>query len=457
MIQEALKTVLVMESAEELLHQIQQVLSLLRAGDCLYAKTIQEVQLMMQLPQFSPTFVISYLRLGKESSAPLIEALMQKTEKLMPILMTVHKVTENEIKILGEMQGCHFIVEPFSQETLQHKIVETIAQWNDQHTDLGFQKRYQELLDSKQYAIAQKETLDKAQQNPNSASYRVMLARIAFLTGQEKEAEALCLQILKILPSYLQALSLMSKIKIKQNKLEEALSYLSKAHKESPLNIKHIISQGEIYLAQNESSLAEIQFKKALKISSSCDDAKIGLARSLADQNKEEECLDILKTLQDPYELPSFFNLKAILLSRTGKYEESIKMYEIAQKYTFNPEKKESLQYNMALSYLKNGNLQKAYALIKACGITQNTHRVKHFIKIIEYIKENPEKINDLLAKIQQSTLTEEKISHEDQDFLTSTEMGSINKEVPLKEEVQEGPHENVLVYTKSKRNYRTF
>jgi tetratricopeptide (TPR) repeat protein len=205
----------------------------------------------------------------------------------------------------------------------------------------------------------------KLEKHPNSPLLWSFLGGLRLDDRDPKGAELGAKKALGLQPSFLPAMNLMARVAVGNGDIPEALRWMEKASKISPLNILRHIAVGEIHLANGRLSLAEEKFKRSLKLDPDSLDAKMGLAKTYMEMGVPDG-QKLVDEIPDPNLMASQTNLRGILLSMAGQQNDAMRFYSKAIKYLPTASAKEHLlRYNMALALLKSGDYTRAVSELK--------------------------------------------------------------------------------------------
>lgn len=174
--------------------------------------------------------------------------------------------------------------------------------------------------------------------------------------------------------NYLEPLQKIVVIHAEDDNKPEALKYLKKLDKMSPLNCNRKIKIAELHFAQGDAQSAEQYFDNA--ISSAKEEAlsvvgemSLDIAELSAQHDPKmaakyyRQALDFVKSSKSQMAM-TIYNRLGISLRKQGLFMEAIEAYAEAAKYS---PKDENIQYNMGLAYAESGRpLESATCMEKA-------------------------------------------------------------------------------------------
>ena len=310
------------------------------------------------------------LRMPKISGSALLQHIQcheMRSVKEMVVVVMCGVVSKEEILLLKELGYSSTFKKPFTDDFFIEKIKSISENKDSGASEFVWKRNFDQMLADSKYQLAEQTLIPKLKKDPGSLTYLTCYGQLCFLQKRYARAEEFVAKILKRDPTFLPALNLASRIQMKQGRFEEALRLLDKAQNLSPQNIERFIVMGEVNLGRGEAKVAETNFRDALKINSEDRRAKFGLGRSLATQGRIEESRKIVEGLGNTNEFAAYFNNKGILLVKSGRILEGIKLYENAIEVLMDEESEFRLMYNISLAYFRMGRFNDALEKIEHC------------------------------------------------------------------------------------------
>lgn len=162
--------------------------------------------------------------------------------------------------------------------------------------------------------------------------------------------------------NYLEPLQKIVMIHAEDDNKPEALKYLKKLDKLSPLNCNRKIKIAELHFAQGDNNAAEEYFDHAIASAKEEALAVVGemsldIAELAAEHDPKlavkyyRQSLDFVKSAKDQMAM-TVYNRLGISLRKQGLFMEAVEAYSEAAKYS---PKDENIHYNMGLAYAESG------------------------------------------------------------------------------------------------------
>ena len=165
-------------------------------------------------------------------------------------------------------------------------------------------------------------------------------------------------------------INLVGRVLMARGEYDKASLVLQKAKLINPFNIDRIIDLGESYLEMNKFYKAEKTFREAVDYGSKESKALGGLGKSLLALGKINDALIYLRQLSGDREMASVFNNSAILCMRAGKYEEGMRLYQVALKTVGEDKEVQSkLAFNMGIGYHRHQDDANAHKAFRAAVV----------------------------------------------------------------------------------------
>lgn len=177
--------------------------------------------------------------------------------------------------------------------------------------------------------------------------------------------------------NYLEPLQKIVMIHAEDDNKPEALKYLKKLDKMSPLNCNRKIKIAELHFSQGDAQSAEAYFDNAIDSAreealSVVGEMSLDIAEMAAEHDPKlaakyyRQSLDFVKSSKSQMAM-TIYNRLGISLRKQGLFMEAIEAYAEAAKYS---PKDENIQYNMGLAYAESGRpLESAVCMEKALQI----------------------------------------------------------------------------------------
>ena len=298
-----------------------------------------------------------------QDTAPLIRQLREAFPKLFIVVLTID-VEKYRIMYLHELGVDNFITKPVSASTIIEKIAFTIKPQNK----LG------ELIDQAKKHLEAGE-IDKAKAlsgkilgiKPGSAAGLMVLGDAEAAAGNMDAAREAYLEASQNADLYLEPLRKLAELAERTGDLEEALKYLGKLNKLSPLNSERKIEMGEIHLELGNDDRAEELFNAAItQISNDAMEHIAELATQIAKIYEKENPVRAEAYIRKALNAKSknltkedmrLFNKLGVALRKQGKWQDAVLEYRRALE--IDP-CDDTIYYNMGMAYAESENFSEA-------------------------------------------------------------------------------------------------
>jgi tetratricopeptide (TPR) repeat protein len=223
-------------------------------------------------------------------------------------------------------------------------------------------------------------------------------AEFFFFEGKAHEAQTLCYQAMMEGGDSLINLNLLGKIMLKLGAFEESIKLFNKAQQFNPLNFERLclLAEAQNEVGNKESAKEHIEQAETMDAN---NQRIISTKANMAMANKDDaEASDLLTQLDSLGDILSFSNNRAISLAKSGELTKSRELYErVLRNLPANKHDiKSTLYYNIALNYIRSGDLKKADEYISRALLNGHKESVK---------------LMDLQRKIQKSIKSGHKLS----------------------------------------------
>ena len=201
-----------------------------------------------------------------------------------------------------------------------------------------------------------KSIIEAFESYPYDNIVKVEFGNLCLRNNKIKKAETIAEELLNKDEFNVRAMNLLSRIYMKQNRLEEAIEVLENANLLSPKNSKRLISLGHLCLKNNKKTKARKYFQEAYDIAPEDDETKESLVQFEMDHGNPNDALDLFKKTMSEEEVAGFLNNYGIQFVRLQKYEEALKFYDLAIGSLKTNKYVPHIYFNMSLAHrrLKN-------------------------------------------------------------------------------------------------------
>jgi tetratricopeptide (TPR) repeat protein len=181
---------------------------------------------------------------------------------------------------------------------------------------------------------------------------RVEYGGVLIRREQIDEAKVIGEQLLRKEPTNLRAMSLVSRVLMKQGKFDEAIKVMENANGLAPGNPDRLISLGDAFFKTGKNDKAKAYLKQAKEADASAGtEADKVLGQVALSEGDMAGALELLVGSCTEDETAGFFNNSAVQASKAGKPEKALELYQTALKAVKTNRLRPAIYYNIALSY----------------------------------------------------------------------------------------------------------
>jgi tetratricopeptide (TPR) repeat protein len=191
-------------------------------------------------------------------------------------------------------------------------------------------------------------------------SVKIEYAGLCLRRSETEKAELLAMDLLQTDRLNVRALSLLSRIRMRQGRGDEAAQILEQANILSPRNSDRLFQLGETMKTLGRKKEAKHYFQQALEIDDENTDAQKGLGILKLEEGDANGALELLKKSMSEEEAAGHFNNIAVQAVRQGRYDESLKFYQVALQALQTNKFKPQVHFNIGLAHRRLGNLEAA-------------------------------------------------------------------------------------------------
>lgn len=315
-----------------------------------------------------PGLILQEWRLPSVAGPLLLQRIRQHGHINVPIVVMSSVIKPHELPLLKELGVDNVVPKPFSQQLFFRTVVWSLQQSQVPTEQRSLERKMRKLLEKNQIGEAERlrrsYTLDR--RIPTPAKKQVD-AEFALFGGQYREARDLAIESLKLSGDSLLLLNLIGKALLKLGDHVAALKFFEKANSISPMNVEHLCNMAVSHFEGGAHQDAEfiLQQAKALEPKSErIGDIEVqhAIIRGNVDQAKS-----LMEQLQSVGRIVGYMNNRAVALTRTGRYEEGIRLYR--QTMASLPgewsDTHDIVAYNLGLAFARYGDLQDAIEALK--------------------------------------------------------------------------------------------
>ncbi len=298
-------------------------------------------------------FIHDYESVDK-SQGDLLQQRLNRLDELAPIIRVIYtlEVTPKLMAVASDTQVRRIVPHSTNLESLGREL-KMVAGTESSVGEM--QRKIKEL--TKKGGKHSQEDADKIIEETYKRFRHDNTIKIEFggvLIRREKydEAKTMGEQILLKEPTNLRAMSLVSRVLMKQGKMNEAIKVMENANNLAPGNTERLMSLGEAFYKthQNEKSKAAYSQAKASDpgVAGEADKA---MGQIALDEGDMTAAANLIGNSCSEDEAAGFFNNSAVHASKSGKPEQALSLYETALKALKTDRLKPAVYYNIALTH----------------------------------------------------------------------------------------------------------
>ena len=195
---------------------------------------------------------------------------------------------------------------------------------------------------------------------------RVEYAGACVRRGKLDDAKTHATEVLRKDPHNVRAMSILSRVLMKQGKMDEAIQVMEKANGLSPSNSERLIALGDAFFQKGDNKKAKGYLNEAISVApDAAAEAKKGLGQIALSEGDATAALDLLVNSCTEEESAGFFNNAAVAAKRAGQDDKALQLYESAMKALKTNKLKPLIFFNIALVYYDAKKYEQALKAIK--------------------------------------------------------------------------------------------
>ena len=285
------------------------------------------------------------------------------TEATVVILSSL--INKKEAPILREMTVSQISEKPLKRDKLVKSLITAVYEAKAPTTLTNLEAKIKKELAANNPDKAEK-TLDKftSEFGPLPIHWRskAIVAHIGYSRGQFNNVIKLVYDAIKEGGDTIDLMNLMGKTFMQVGNFADALKAFEKAQQSSSLNIERLCKIAECHSEMGDQVKANKTLAKAKSLDPHGNKTKETESNILISTGDSATAKQIMSSLNSINNVISFMNNRAVAFSRSGNVEASIDLYRKAIKAIpdSRAEWKPIIYYNLALAYVKNGELDEA-------------------------------------------------------------------------------------------------
>lgn len=318
-----------------------------------------------------PDLICMEWRQHEIAGAALVQRIRVDLECSCPIVVVSSLIKKEDASLVKEIGINGIVRKPFESQDFYTQIIRAIQEFKNPRLKTSYVFKIKALLkeqksDDAKHLISQYAASDDA----DNATKLEIMAEYCYVLGDHMRAKDLVIKAMKENANSLNALNLLGKILLALKDFQAALSLFEKASHLSPKNIERLFNICDAKLMVDDTSGAE-QALDAIKV---IDETNPGISEFEVKVALEKGDVNLasagFNNLDSSESIISYMNSRAIVLVRSERFKEAISLYTTALKSI--PPKwdslKSAIQYNMALAYARDNQLNLTLKSLQEIG-----------------------------------------------------------------------------------------
>lgn len=310
-----------------------------------------------------PDLVLMEWRIPKLSGPMLVQRIRGKGFHGVPIVILSSLLKAEDMPLAREMTIANIVNKPLNKDLLIPALIFTMQQERLPTENAVLERKISALLAQNKAAEASP-LRDQYLADPNvpHAKKRLIEAKFAFAKSDYTTARDAAIDALKHAGDSIIVLNLLGKAFMFLRQHEAALKCLKKAQAMSPHNIERLCSIAEVEteLGNHAAAKDSIEDAKALDPdSTTVQEAEIKVAITKGDTETAQKLMGDMDSLS---QLVGYMNNKAVAHAKCGYTQDAVDLYRktVSSVPEDRGETKSIVLYNMALSFVRAGELDAA-------------------------------------------------------------------------------------------------
>lgn len=275
---------------------------------------------------------------------------IRRQEKLatVPVVVISGAVDKEDMRLIREFPATYFLGKPFQQ-------VKFDAQLKQVFEDQQYVKKHQETIETvfqfcgEDGDRALSDCLRLMKDAPNPVPLALLFGKRMHAAGFVVQAKTVYRQLLDLDHQCLTAMNELARILKDEGHFDEALQYLTKAHKLAPKNIDRLCLLGETEINLSHPDKAIAYYEKALAIDKT--DKRAGEGMTVL--KNLEEYLAKSPEVDTSRNLASLLNNTGIAMVHAGKFQDGLKHYTITLGLLNQKDLKARVCFNVGIGFLR--------------------------------------------------------------------------------------------------------
>ena len=271
---------------------------------------------------------------------------------------------------------------------------------------------------------------------PDDPFIQLQYGTLKFRQGENEAAEEIVNEILARHKDYVGAMALLARILMKRSDFVVAENLLKRADLLSPCNSKRLIMLGDLFYSRNDPDSARKYYQSSVESSPGDKDAVLSLAKFEISENNLNSALEVFSNCCSEEQAVATLNNAGVLEVRQNRFQDALKLYDLAFKSMKTNKYKPSVLFNSALACRRLGRYEEALGYLDEI--------VKENPKASKAIKHKDE-INSIIAGKSGSSSNGESRAKDKESLREKSE--NLATEIPPKDPPPDGgyPGEGII------------
>ncbi|MFK7823935.1 MAG: response regulator [Oligoflexales bacterium] len=330
-----------------------------------------------------PTIIIMEWKLPKVTGPFLIQRINHLNFQKTNILISSSLIKKEDNILLREIGATYSIQKPLSEKKLTAAIVMILQQERNPFASQQLEQKIRKLLaaGSLHEAKVISKTFLHDKKISDSEKY-AMNAEIAYFKGEYENCKKLIMKGIGAGGQNISMINLLGKCLMQLQDFSGAAKCFKKAQQISPLNIERLCDLASINSEMGQHEESEEYLQKVEKLDKNGDIVNETKVKVAFNSGKINEAQKLFGELSNVDNVIAYLNNQAVDFSRNDDFQNSIKIYIKALKSIpkDNKEYQSIVNYNLALTFAKTGDLEKA---LRASGAAAKTKESRVYPKAV--------------------------------------------------------------------------
>ena len=310
-----------------------------------------------------PTIIIMEWKLPKVTGPFLIQRINHLNYQKTNILICSSLIKKEDNTLLREMGATFSIQKPLSEKKLVAAVAMILQQERNPFASQQLEQKIKKLLASGSLHEAKVISKNFLHNKKITDSEKfAMNAEIAYYEGEYENCKKLVMKAIGAGGQNISWINLLGKCLMQLQDFKGAAKCFNRAQQISPLNIERLCNLANVSSEMGNHDESEEYIQKAEKLDKNGDIVSETKVKTAFNSGKINEAQKLFGELSNADNVIAYLNNQAVAFSRNDDFQNSIKIYIKALKSIpkDNKEYQSIVNYNLALTFAKTGDLEKA-------------------------------------------------------------------------------------------------